>query len=104
MVVLKFGGSSVASASSIRQVLSILTKQDKPMVVVVSALGGVTDDLHRLGTLAAKGDKLARTKRALSQMGVRACPFLPLLYSPARILAGRGGRPRRGTMALFGSI
>ena len=56
MVVLKFGGSSVASASSIRQVLSILTKQDKPMVVVVSALGGVTDDLHRLGTLAAKGD------------------------------------------------
>ena len=56
MVVLKFGGSSVASASSIRQVLSILTKQDKPMAVVVSALGGVTDDLHRLGTLAAKGD------------------------------------------------
>ena len=56
MVVLKFGGSSVASASHIRQVLSILTKQDKPMAVVVSALGGVTDDLHRLGTLAAKGD------------------------------------------------
>lgn len=56
MVVLKFGGSSVANASQIRQVLSILTDQDKPMAVVVSALGGVTDDLHSLGKLAAQGD------------------------------------------------
>lgn len=56
MIVLKFGGSSVANASQIRQVLSILAAQDKPMAVVVSALGGVTDDLHALGKLAAKGD------------------------------------------------
>ena len=56
MIVLKFGGSSVANASQIRQVLSILTDQDKPMAVVVSALGGVTDDLHSLGKLAAQGD------------------------------------------------
>lgn len=55
MIVLKFGGSSVANASQIRQVLSILAAQDKPMAVVVSALGGVTDDLHALGKLAAKG-------------------------------------------------
>ena len=48
MIVLKFGGSSVASATQIRQVLSILAKQDKPMAVVVSALGGVTDSLHAL--------------------------------------------------------
>ena len=56
MIVLKFGGSSVANTSQIRQVLSILTDQDKPMAVVVSALGGVTDDLHSLGKLAAQGD------------------------------------------------
>ena len=56
MIVLKFGGSSVASATQIRQVLNILANQDKPMAVVVSALGGVTDSLHALGTLAAKGD------------------------------------------------
>jgi len=62
MIVLKFGGSSVANASQIRQVLSILAAQDKPMAVVVSALGGVTDDLHALGKLAAKGD-IAYTDR-----------------------------------------
>ena len=56
MIVLKFGGSSVASATQIRQVLSILAKQDKPMAVVVSALGGVTDSLHALGTSASEGD------------------------------------------------
>lgn len=56
MVVLKFGGSSVANATQIRKVLSILAQQDKPLAVVVSALGGVTDDLHTLGKLAATGD------------------------------------------------
>ena len=56
MIVLKFGGSSVANATQIRQVLNILANQDKPMAVVVSALGGVTDSLQALGTLAAKGD------------------------------------------------
>jgi len=56
MVVLKFGGSSVASATQIKQVLHILTQQDKSMAVVVSALGGVTDALHQLGDLAANGD------------------------------------------------
>ena len=56
MVVLKFGGSSVASVAQIRQVLHILAKQDQTVAVVVSALGGVTDDLHKLGTLAAQGN------------------------------------------------
>ncbi len=56
MIVLKFGGSSVASATQISQVLEILAKQDQPMAVVVSALGGVTDSLHSLGKIAASGD------------------------------------------------
>lgn len=56
MIVLKFGGSSVANATHIKQVLHILTQQNKPMAVVVSALGGVTDALHQLGEQAAKGD------------------------------------------------
>lgn len=56
MIVLKFGGSSVASVAQIRHVLDILAKQDKKMAVVVSALGGVTDHLHSLGKLAADGN------------------------------------------------
>ena len=56
MIVLKFGGSSVASASEVEQVLDVLLQQKKPMAVVVSALGGITDELHALGKLAANGD------------------------------------------------
>ena len=56
MIVFKFGGTSVAGEKEIRQVLHILKQQTKPMAVVVSALGGVTDVLHKLGKQAAAGD------------------------------------------------
>jgi aspartokinase/homoserine dehydrogenase 1 len=50
MRVLKFGGSSVADADRIRKVGSIVSSasEEGPIVVVVSALGGVTDELVAL--------------------------------------------------------
>ena len=45
MKVLKFGGTSVANAENIRKVMSIVQDTPSPVVVVVSALGGVTDNL-----------------------------------------------------------
>ncbi len=50
MRVLKFGGSSVADAVRIKQVASIVVAEraDGPLVVVVSALGGITDELVAL--------------------------------------------------------
>lgn len=60
MQVLKFGGSSVADASSFRRVLEIIRKASEKdrTVVVASALGGVTDTLIRTGNLAGRGDTL----------------------------------------------
>ncbi|MFL9484499.1 bifunctional aspartate kinase/homoserine dehydrogenase I [Chitinophagaceae bacterium LWZ2-11] len=56
MKVLKFGGSSVANAENIKKVISIVQKpQYKKAVVVVSALGGVTDLLIQTGVDAAAG-------------------------------------------------
>src|SRR5688500_387094 len=59
MQVLKFGGSSVANADNINKVAGIiktaLTK-DKT-IVVVSALGGVTDRLLQCGALASEADQ-----------------------------------------------
>ena len=57
MRVLKFGGTSVADAESIRQVGSIVIEKVKkePVVVVVSALGGVTDLLVEAGEKASRG-------------------------------------------------
>lgn len=52
MKVLKFGGTSVANSKSLTNVLEIIKKQDQPVVVVVSALGGVTDLLMEMLALA----------------------------------------------------
>ena len=53
--VLKFGGSSVKDAKNISKVVDIVLKSEtrgQGLVVVVSALGGITDDLIMLATLA----------------------------------------------------
>ncbi|MDR3128746.1 MAG: bifunctional aspartate kinase/homoserine dehydrogenase I [Tannerellaceae bacterium] len=56
MKVLKFGGTSVGSVKGILNVKQIVEAATDPVVVVVSALGGVTDDLIAVGRLAAGGD------------------------------------------------
>ena len=59
MQVLKFGGSSVANAENIRRVISIVdasVKKDRT-IVVVSALGGITDKLIHCATLASAGEE-----------------------------------------------
>ncbi|OLY94768.1 aspartate kinase [Cnuella takakiae] len=58
MFVLKFGGTSVAHAENIKKVTAIVRAKAATgkTIVVVSALGGVTDALLRCGTLAAQGD------------------------------------------------
>lgn len=58
MFVLKFGGSSVANANNIKLVADILLQYpNKPVITVVSALGGITDLLLLTGDRAAAGDE-----------------------------------------------
>lgn len=56
MKVLKFGGTSVGTVESLRSVKAIVEACDEPVIVVVSALGGITDQLINTAKLAAKGD------------------------------------------------
>ena len=56
MKVLKFGGTSVGSAESILNVKRIVEAQTEPVIVVVSALGGITDQLIRTSQQAVAGD------------------------------------------------
>jgi aspartokinase/homoserine dehydrogenase 1 len=53
MIVLKFGGTSVADPEAIAKTLSIVRQTDPPVLVVVSALGGVTDLLLEAARLAS---------------------------------------------------
>lgn len=64
MKVLKFGGSSVATADNINLVVSIIkeTISNDKVVIVVSAIGGITDMLIQCGTLASITDEYYKTK------------------------------------------
>src|SRR5919112_1032849 len=59
MQVLKFGGSSVANAVNIEKVVNIIQERSagKKTIVVVSALGGITDILLNCGTIASSGNE-----------------------------------------------
>ena len=57
MHVLKFGGTSVGSIGSIKNVKQIVEGRKEPLIVVVSALGGITDRLIATANKAAAGDE-----------------------------------------------
>ena len=58
MKVMKFGGTSVGSVESILSVKRIVEAEAgrEPVIVVVSALGGITDKLIKTSRMAAAGD------------------------------------------------
>ena len=56
MKVLKFGGTSVGSVNSMLSVKKIVEAVDDKVIVVVSALGGITDKLINTSKMAAAGD------------------------------------------------
>ncbi len=56
MKVMKFGGTSVGSVNSILSVKKIVEAAEEPVIVIVSALGGVTDQLINTSKMASAGD------------------------------------------------
>ena len=64
MKVLKFGGTSVGSVKSILSLKKIVEKEahQQPVIVVVSALGGITDKLLYTAQLALNGDQVWKTE------------------------------------------
>lgn len=64
MKVLKFGGSSVSNADNINRVVDIVqeTAKNEKLIIVISAMGGITDILLQCGTLASKGDEAYKVK------------------------------------------
>ena len=58
MKILKFGGTSVGSVENVRRIGEIVLNQQDKIIVVVSALGGVTDQLLVMAQRAATGLKI----------------------------------------------
>ncbi len=57
MKVLKFGGTSVGSIESILSLKHIVESETQPVIVVVSALGGITDKLIAISRQALGGEE-----------------------------------------------
>jgi len=71
MNVIKFGGTSVANAQNIALAIAIVKekKEKEPVIMVVSALGGVTDAL--LAAAITASEKSEDYKTALAQLEMR---------------------------------
>lgn len=81
MKVLKFGGTSVGTVDSLRNVKAIVDSLDQPAVVVVSALGGLTDNLIATANLAANGDTAFRDN--MTQISKRHFDIIDALVPPS---------------------
>jgi aspartate kinase len=94
MIVMKFGGTSVADAQRIRSVIGIVRDRlDQRPVVVVSAHAGVTDTLMELANRAAVGRPdvspiRERQLRVAEDLGIDGGVVEPLLSELEALLEG----------------
>lgn len=78
----KFGGSSLSDADCFRQVARIIAEQpDDNLGIVVSAMGGMTDRLLRLATLAERDDRAFAAE--LDEIGKRYSDAANALLTPS---------------------
>ena len=57
MKVMKFGGTSVGKPERMHHIVSLVTKEKEPVIVVLSALAGTTNVLVEIGEHISKGDR-----------------------------------------------
>jgi aspartate kinase len=93
MIVMKFGGSSVATAERIGNVVQIVKgRLARKPIVVASAFRGVTDDLFRLGEESVKGQTppieplQARHQEAIRELKLQKTDLLKPLYEELSVL------------------
>lgn len=94
MIVMKFGGSSVANADRIRHVASIIKAyKEKRPVVVLSAMGDTTDHLLEAADLAVKGTVDVKKIMELhnqteKELGINADSLVALQEELQQLLTG----------------
>lgn len=94
MIVMKFGGSSVANADRIRHVASIIKAyKEKRPVVVLSAMGDTTDHLLEAADLAVKGTVDVKKIMELhnqteKELGIKAGSLVALQEELQQLLTG----------------
>jgi aspartate kinase len=86
MKVMKFGGTSVGKPERMHQVSQLITKDDEPKIVVLSALSGTTNSLVEISNCLAKGDRNA-AKQNIDKLEEHYRSFVKILVKNAALQA-----------------
>ncbi|PZR26593.1 MAG: aspartate kinase [Citrobacter freundii] len=85
MKVMKFGGTSVGKPERMHHIASLVTKEEEPTLVVLSALSGTTNALVEIGDNIAKGDRVA-AKQTIDKLEAHYQQFIAeLVKKPAAV-------------------
>ncbi len=80
MKVMKFGGTSVGKPERMHQVSQLITKDDEPKIIVLSALSGTTNTLAAIGDSLGKGER-ETAKQQINKLEEHYDDFLNKLLS-----------------------
>lgn len=83
---MKFGGTSVGKPERMHHIVSLVTKESEPTIVVLSALSGTTNALVEIGDNIAKGDRNA-AKQNIDKLEAHYQDFISKLVSKPEALA-----------------
>ncbi|MBU3745367.1 MAG: aspartate kinase, partial [Sediminibacterium sp.] len=88
MKVMKFGGTSVGKPERMQQVKELITRDNTPTLVVLSALSGTTNSLVEISQSLSRGDK-EEAKQRIDQLEAHYRTFVSsLLHQPATLEKG----------------
>lgn len=80
MHVYKFGGASIATSERLQNVVSIIEQAEKPLTVIVSALGKVTNALEEVVRKAIEGDRVG-AERKIDEVEKLHFDYIAALFS-----------------------
>jgi aspartate kinase len=89
MKVMKFGGTSVGKPERMHQVVSLVTRDTEPTIVVLSALSGTTNALVEIGEQIAKGDRML-AKQSIDKLEIHYHSFVRDLVKNQASIAKAG--------------
>lgn len=90
MKVMKFGGTSVGKPERMYQVADLITRDNEPKIVVLSALSGTTNTLVAIGDSLSRGNKQA-AKELIDTLEVHYHAFIKeLLKTPEAVQKATG--------------
>lgn len=86
MKVMKFGGTSVGKPERMHHIVSLVTKETEPAIVVLSALSGTTNALVEIGEHISKGDRNA-AKQTIDKLEAHYQDFVSKLVQKPEAVA-----------------